>query len=83
MSLNPFSTASIVSGVGILAIGSYMHAYSLRLIFVSGVLVHGLGIYMTNTANSKRSLLLRPGVALALMCISTTLDPREWSRLPH
>ena len=37
---------------GVLVIGSYMHIYSLRMLFVIGVLVNGFGLYMTSTVTS-------------------------------
>ena len=60
-----------------------MHIYSLRLIFVGGVLVHGLGIYMTNTAtNSIESFYLWYGGVAALgrstFFISTTTLVTRW-----
>jgi MFS family permease len=77
-----YALSAIVSGVGVLAIGSYMHIYSLRLIFVGGVLVHGLGIYMTSTANSIESFYLWYGVVAALgrstFFISTTTLVTRW-----
>jgi len=36
-----YALSAIVSGVGVLAIGSYMHVYSLRLLFVIGVMING------------------------------------------
>ncbi len=47
-----YALSSIVSGVGVLAIGSYMHVYSLRLLFVIGVFINGFGLYMTSTVTS-------------------------------
>jgi MFS family permease len=77
-----YALSAIVSGVGVLAIGSYMHLYSLRFIFVVGVLVHGLGIYMTSTANSIESFYLWYGVVAALgrstFFISTTTLVTRW-----
>jgi predicted MFS family arabinose efflux permease len=59
-----------------------MHIYSLRLIFVGGVLVHGLGIYMTSTANSIESFYLWYGVVAALgrstFFICTTMLVTRW-----
>ena len=77
-----YALSAVVSGVGVLAIGSYMHIYSLRLIFVSGVLVHGFGIYMTSAANSVEAFYLWYGVVAALgrstFFISTTTLVTRW-----
>jgi MFS family permease len=77
-----YALSAIVTGVGVLAIGSYMHIYSLRLIFVSGVMVHGLGIYMTSTANSIESFYVWYGIVAALgrstFFISTTTLVTRW-----
>ncbi len=47
-----YALSSIVSGIGVLAIGSYMHVYSLRLLFVIGVFINGFGLYMTSTVTT-------------------------------
>ena len=77
-----YALSAVVSGVGVLAIGSYMHIYSLRLIFVSGVLVHGFGIYMTSTANSIEAFYVWYGFVAALgrstFFISTTTLVTRW-----
>lgn len=77
-----YALSAIVSGVGVLAIGSYMHIFSLRLIFVGGALVHGFGIYMTSTANSIESFYLWYGFVAALgrstFFISTTTLVTRW-----
>ncbi len=77
-----YALSAIVSGVGVLTIGSYMHVYSLRLLFVIGVVVHGFGIYMTSTATSLEMFYLWYGVVAALgrstFFISTTTLVTRW-----
>ncbi len=77
-----YALSAIVSGVGVLAIGSLMHIYSLRLIFVLGVLVHGFGIYMTSTAVSIETFYLWYGLVAALgrstFFMSTTTLITRW-----
>lgn len=77
-----YALSAIVSGVGVLTIGSYMHVYSLRLLFVIGVLVHGFGIYMTSTATTLESFYLWYGFVAALgrstFFISTTTLVTRW-----
>ena len=77
-----YAISAIVSGVGVLAVGSFMHAYSLRTIFVIGVLVHGFGIYMTSTATSVEAFYLWYGFVAALgrstFFITTTVLITRW-----
>lgn len=61
-----YALSSIVSGVGVLAIGSYMHLYSLRLLFVIGVLINGFGLYMTSTVTSLEGFYFWYGFVAAL-----------------
>ena len=61
-----YALSSIVSGVGVLAIGSYMHVYSLRMLFVIGVLVNGFGMYMTSTVTSLEGFYFWYGFVAAL-----------------
>lgn len=77
-----YALSAIVSGVGVLTIGSYMHVYSLRLLFVIGVLVHGVGIYMTSTATTLEAFYFWYGFVAALgrstFFISTTTLVTRW-----
>src|SRR5690606_6941359 len=77
-----YALSAIVSGLGILAIGSYMHIYSLRLIFLLGVAIHGFGIYMTSTVTTVEGFYVWYGVVAALgrstFFISTTTLVTRW-----
>ncbi len=77
-----YALSAVVSGLGVLAVGSLMHVYSLRLIFVLGVLVHGFGIYMTSTATSVEAFYLWYGFVAALgrstFFMSTTTLITRW-----
>jgi MFS family permease len=61
-----YALSSIISGLGVLAIGSYMHVYSLRLFFVIGVLVNGIGLYMTSTVTTLEGFYFWYGFVAAL-----------------
>ena len=76
-----YAVSSIVSGLSILGVGSLMHLYSLRMLFMTGVIVHGIGIYMTSTATSIEAFYLWYGFISALgrsvfFIITTTLITR-------
>ncbi len=77
-----YALSALVSGLGVLVVGSFVHAYSLRLIFLVGALVHGLGIYMTSTVNDIEGFYLWYGVIAALgrstFFISTTMLITRW-----
>jgi MFS family permease len=77
-----YALSAIVSGLGILAVGSLMHAYSLRLIFLLGTLINGLGLYLTSTATSIEAFYLWYGVVAALgrstFFIATTTLVTRW-----
>ncbi|MGQ4807249.1 L-lactate transporter [Candidatus Entotheonellaceae bacterium PAL068K] len=47
-----YALSSIVSGVGILIVGSLLHSHSVRQLLLYGILTHGLGLYMTSTVTS-------------------------------
>jgi MFS family permease len=77
-----YALASIVSGVGMLAVGSLLHTRSLRLILLIGGLVHGVGLYMASTATTIEAFYLWYGVLAALgrstFIISTTTLITRW-----
>jgi MFS family permease len=77
-----YALSALVSGMGILVVGSFMHAYSLRFIFLLGALLHGFGIYMTSTVISIEGFYLWYGVVAALgrstFFISTTTLVTRW-----
>src|SRR5918996_4640936 len=47
-----YAVSSIVSGLGILVVGSYIHAYSVRALLFWGCFIHGFGLYMTSTVTT-------------------------------
>jgi MFS family permease len=47
-----YAISSLVTGIGVLLVGSILHARSIRLIFFLSTLVHCVGIYMTSTVTS-------------------------------
>lgn len=61
-----YALSSIVSGVGVLVMGSYMHVYSLRLLFVIGVVINGIGLYMTSQVTSLEGFYFWYGFVAAL-----------------
>lgn len=61
-----YAMSAIVSGLGVLAIGSYLHVYSLRLFFIVGVLVNGVGLYMTSKVTSLEGFYFWYGFVAAL-----------------
>lgn len=77
-----YALSSIVSGVGMLAIGSLLHTRSLRLILIIGGVVHGIGLYMTSMATTIEAFYLWYGLLAALgrstFIISTTTLITRW-----
>ena len=47
-----YAVSSVVSGLGILVIGSIIHRYSVRALLFWGCFIHGLGLYMTSTVTT-------------------------------
>jgi MFS family permease len=47
-----YALSALVTGVGVLIVGSFLHTHSVRLIFFLSTIVHCLGIYMTSTATT-------------------------------
>ncbi|MBM3224266.1 MAG: MFS transporter [Candidatus Tectomicrobia bacterium] len=47
-----YAISSLVTGIGVLIVGSVLHARSVRQIFLLSTLIHCLGIYMTSTVTS-------------------------------
>ena len=47
-----YSLSAIVTGIGVLIVGSFLHTHSIRLIFFLSTIVHCFGIYMTSTATT-------------------------------
>lgn len=61
-----YALSAIVSGLGVLAVGSLEHRYSIRLILFLGTLVHAFGVYMTSTATSVEAFCFWYGGIAAL-----------------
>ena len=47
-----YSLSAIVTGIGVLIVGSFLHTHSVRFIFFLSTLVHCFGIYMTSTVTT-------------------------------
>jgi MFS family permease len=47
-----YALSAMVTGIGVLIVGSFLHSHSIRLIFFLSTLVHCFGIYMTSTATT-------------------------------
>src|SRR2546426_10396275 len=47
-----YSLSAIVTGIGVLIVGSFLHTHSIRLIFFLSTIVHCFGIYMTSTVTT-------------------------------
>ena len=77
-----YAISSIVSGLGILAVGSIIHTYSVRRIFLWGGLIHGFGLYMTSTVTTVEAFYLWYGLVAALgrstFFICTTTLVTRW-----
>jgi MFS family permease len=77
-----YALSAIVSGIGVLFVGSYLNTYSLRQIFMWSALVHGFGIYMASTAQTIEAFYLWYGFVAALgrsaFFISTTTLITRW-----
>lgn len=61
-----YAISSIVSGLGILLVGSLIHAYSVRRLLLLCGLVHGFGLYMTSTATTVEGFYLWYGFIASL-----------------
>lgn len=76
-----YAVSSIVSGVGILAVGSIMHTHSVRSLLFWGCVIHGLGLYMTGTVTTVAGFYFWYGFVSSVgrsvfILVSTTLITR-------
>ncbi len=76
-----YAISSIVSGLGILAVGSLIHAHSVRQLLLWGCVIHGVGMYMTSTVTTVEAFYLWYGFVASLgrsafMIATTTLITR-------
>lgn len=61
-----YALSAIVSGLGVLVVGSLEPIFSVRVLLLSGTLLGGLGIYMTSTVTSVEAFCFWYGVVAAL-----------------
>ena len=61
-----YALSSVVTGLGVLVVGSLVHARSLRLLLLWGGLLNGLGVYMTSTVTTIEGFYFWYGVVAAL-----------------
>lgn len=77
-----YAISSIVSGLGILVIGSVIHTWSVRSLLAWGNLIHGVGLYMTSTVTSIEAFYLWYGLVASLgrsvFLIATTTLITRW-----
>lgn len=77
-----YAISAIVTGVGVIVVGSILHAHSVRRIFLLSTIVHCLGIYMTSTVTSVEALYFWYGfvasVGRSAFFISTTTLITRW-----
>ena len=76
-----YAVSSIVSGIGILVVGSMLHVYSIRALLFWGCLIHGLGLYMTSMVTTVAMFYFWYGFVSSLgrsvfILVSTTLITR-------
>ena len=80
-----YAISAIVSGLGILAVGSLIHVYSVRALLFWGTLLHGLGLYLTSTVTTVGAFYFWYGVVASLgrsvfMLTSVTLITRWFEK---
>ena len=76
-----YAVSSIVSGIGILVVGSVLHVYSIRALLFWGCIIHGLGLYMTSTVTTVAMFYFWYGFVSSVgrsvfILVSTTLITR-------
>jgi MFS family permease len=77
-----YALSAIVSGAGMLAVGSLLSTRTVRTLLLWGGLIHGVGMYMTSTAATVEAFYLWYGFLAALgrsaFFISTTTLITRW-----
>jgi MFS family permease len=77
-----YAISSIVSGLGILGVGTLMHAHSVRQLLLLGTLIHGVGLYATSTVTSVEGFYFWYGLVTSLgrsvFLISTAALITRW-----
>ena len=61
-----YAISSIVTGLGVLVVGSVLHTQSVRKIFLLSTLVHCFGIYMTSTVTTIEAFYFWYGLVASL-----------------
>ncbi len=80
-----YAISSIVSGLGLLAVGSLIHAHSVRRLLLLGSLLHGVGLYLTSTVTTVGAFYFWYGFVASLgrsvfMLTSVTLITRWFEK---
>ncbi len=80
-----YAISAVVSGLGILAVGSLIHTHSVRVLLFWGTLLHGLGLYLTSTVTTVGAFYFWYGVVASLgrsvfMLTSVTLITRWFEK---
>jgi MFS family permease len=77
-----YALSAMVTGMGVLIVGSFLHSHSVRLIFFLSTLVHCFGIYMTSTATTVEAFYFWYGfvasVGRSAFFLSTTTLITRW-----
>ena len=77
-----YAISAIVSGLGILGVGSLMHAHSVRTLLLIGTVVHGVGLYATSTVTTVEGFYFWYGFVTSLgrsaFLISTAALITRW-----
>ena len=77
-----YAISAIVSGLGILGVGTLMHAYSVRKLLLIGTLIHGVGLYATSTVTTVEGFYFWYGLVTSLgrsaFLISTAALITRW-----
>ncbi len=80
-----YAVSSIVSGLGILGVGSILHTHSVRALLFWGCLIHGFGLYMTSTVTTIGEFYFWYGFVSSIgrsvfILVSTTLITRWFEK---
>ena len=77
-----YALSALVTGIGVLIVGSFLHTHSVRFIFFLSTIVHCVGIYMTSTATTIEAFYFWYGfvasVGRSAFFLSTTTLITRW-----
>src|SRR5262245_40355205 len=77
-----YALSALVTGIGVLIVGSFLHTHSVRFIFFLSTIVHCLGIYMTSTVTTIEGFYFWYGfvasVGRSAFFLSTTTLITRW-----